>query len=39
MNVDESNGLNQWLKPRNVNKTMLKTETYVCICDQVQWAF
>ena len=33
MFVDELNRLNQRLKPRNVKETMLKTGSYVCICD------
>ena len=37
--VDESNCVNQRVKPRNVNKEMLKTGSYVYICDGVQWAF
>jgi hypothetical protein len=39
MIVDELNRVNQRLKPRNVKETMLKTGSYVCICDQMQWAF
>jgi len=39
MIIDELNRLNQRLKPRNVKETMLKTGSYVYICDQVQWVF
>lgn len=39
MFVEELNSVNQRLKPRNVKEMMLKTGSYVCICDQVQWAF
>jgi hypothetical protein len=34
MIVDELNSLNQRLKPRNVKETMLKTGSYVCICEK-----
>lgn len=34
MFVEESNRVNQRLKPRNVNKAMLKTSSYVCICEK-----
>lgn len=34
MVVEKSNRLNQRLKPRNVIEMMLKTGSYVCICEK-----
>jgi len=39
MSVVELNRVNQRLKPRKLKEMMLKTDSYVYICDQVQWAF